>query len=338
MAVSRKRLTGAVSLGAFVVIIFLVPVFINSTYWISVLTLVVINVLLTSSLRTIRLLGYISLGHVGFSLIGAYASALLSINFELSFWLTLPIAGLFSAMLAFALGYPFLKVKGMYFAILTLLTAETFRLTAWHWRDLTGGSWGLLHIPPPDSITLPFAGVIDFGTVDNYYYLALVIVMISLLVLYRLEQSNLGFNWRLIQDAEDLALSVGINAVWYKILNFAISCFFAGIAGALFAHYQHTLSPDLSSRFGVMMSIYLLVYMVVGGEGKFGGPILGVLMLMLISELARPLKEYQPMIFGVLSILVVILLPEGFIGLPNQFRLWLRKFMNTNMGKEIRFR
>jgi branched-chain amino acid transport system permease protein len=334
LAVHRKRLIEIASLGAFVVIFFLVPVFIKSTYWISVLTLVVINVLLTSSLRTIRLLGYISLGHVGFSLIGAYSSALLSRDLGLSVWLTLPIAGLWSAVLALALGYPFLKVKGMYFAILTLLTSESFRLTAWHWRDLTGGTWGLLHIPPPSPITLPVVGLMDFAGAGHYYYLALVIVMISLLVLYLLEKSTLGFHWRLIQDAEDLAQSVGINVMKYKILNFAISCFFAGIAGALFAHYQHTLTPDLNGRFGVMMSIYLLVYMVVGGEGKFAGQIIGVLILMLVSELARPLREYQPIIFGVLSILVVILLPEGFIDLPNRFMHWFGRLMKTNAGHE----
>ena len=326
----RKRLISIFSIVALVAILLSAPVLVNSVYWVSVLTIVAMNILLASSLRTIWLVGHISLGQVGFSLIGAYGSALLVLNFGFSFWLTLLVAGLLSAALALALGYPFLKVKGIYFAILTLLTAETFRLIAFYWKGLTGGYLGLLHIPSPSPITIPWVGVINFDAVNSYYYLTLVVVCLSLFVLFLLEHSYLGFKWRAIRDADDLAQSVGINVMWYKILNFAIACFFAGVAGALFAHYQHGLSPDVSARFGVMMSIYLLIYMVVGGEGRFSGPIIGAIILTIVSELARPLREYQPMMFGALSILVVLFMPEGLTGLPSRLKLWSRKLLKTN--------
>jgi len=170
-------------------------------------------------------------------------------------------------------------------------------------------------------------GTITFDSVNSYYYLTVVIVALSLFVLYRLERSRLGFKWRAIQDTEALAQSVGINVMWYKALNFAIACFFAGIAGALFAHYQHALSPDFSARFGVLMSIYLLVYMVVGGDAKFTGPIVGTVVLTIISEFARELKEYRPMLIGAIAILTMLLMTEGLIGLPNRVKLWYRKLL-----------
>jgi len=324
---NRNRLIDISSIAALVIILFLVPVLIKNVYWVSVLALVGINILLASSLRTIKLLDHISLGHVGFTLIGAYGSALLVMKVGLPFWAALVIAGLMAGVLALALGYPFLKVKGMYFAILTLLTAETLRLVAYHWKSLTGGTYGLTHIPPPNPLTIPGVGTISFDAVHSYYYIILVVVLLSLFIIYKLEHSHVSFKWQAIRDADNLAQSVGINVAWYKMVNFAIACFFAGIAGALFAHYQHNLSADFTSRFGVWTSLYLLVYIVVGGEHKFAGPIIGTLIITLVSEFARPLGEYQPMIIGALAIFVVLLLPGGIIGLPNRFKLWYRKLL-----------
>lgn len=315
------------SIAVLAAVIIASPVALKSVYWTSVLIILWINILMVSSLRTIRLLGHISLGHVGFSLIGAYGSALLVMRLGLPFWMGLFLGGLMSAGIALVLAYPFLRVKGPYFALLTLLTAETFRLITWHWPSLTGGFWGLLKIPSPNPITIPLVGTITFDSVNSYYYLTAVIVTLSLLVLYLLERSRLGFKWRAIQDTEALARSVGMNVMWYKALNFAMACFFAGLSGALFAHYQHALSPDFTARFGVLMSIYLLVYMVVGGDAKFSGPIVGTVVLTIISELARELKEYQPMLIGAIAILSVLLMPEGLISLPNRVTLWYGKLL-----------
>jgi branched-chain amino acid transport system permease protein len=324
---NRKLLSNILGIIVLAGVIIMLPIVLKSVYWTSVLIILLINILMVSSLRIIKLLGHISLGHVGFSLVGAYGSALLVMRLGLSFWIALLLGGLMSAGLALALAYPFLRVKGAYFALLTLLTAETFRLTAWHWPSLTGGFWGLLRIPSPNPITIPLIGTITFDNVNTYYYLTAVIVALSLFVLYLLEHSRLGFKWRAIQDTEVLAQSVGINVMWYKALNFAIACFFAGLAGALFAHYQHSLSPDFSARFGVLMSIYLLVYMVVGGDAKFTGPIVGTVVLTIVSELSQELGEYQPMMIGAIAIFFVLLMPEGLIGLPHRVKLWYIKLL-----------
>jgi len=325
---NRKLLITIISIVVLAAVLITLPIALNNVYWTSILVIMGVNILLVSSLRTIKLVGHISLGHVGFSLIGAYGSALLVMKLGLSFWISILLGGLMAAVVALALAYPFLQVKGIYFALLTLLTAETFRLIAWYWPSLTGGFWGLLKIPSPNPITIPLIGTINFENISNYYYVVAVIVSLSLFVLYRLEHSHLGFKWIAIQDAEALAQSVGINVKWHKMLNFAIACFFAGLAGALFAHYQHALSPDSTARFGVLMSIYLVVYMVVGGESKFSGPVIGTVILTIISELGRALGEYQPMMIGAIAIFVMLLMPEGLIGLPKRGKLWYRRSLH----------
>lgn len=315
----KAKLIGAAPVAAFLLA---APSILSDVYWTSVLVLIGINVLLTCSLRLIGLIGHFSLGHIGFMLLGAYTSALLVMKAGLPFGLALLASGTLSGAVALVLGYPFLRVKGIYFAILTLLTAESFRLLAFSWRSLTGGPFGLMGIPAPGPIPIIGLGQLQLETAAGYYYIMLVVVGVSLLVLYRLERSQLGFTWLAIREADKLAGAVGISTLFYKILNFCIGCFFAGIAGSLFAHFHRGLSADSSSTFGVLTSIYLLIYMVVGGENQFSGPIVGAVGLTLISEYARPLQEYQPMMIGAIAILVVLLLPKGLAALPQQIGLW----------------
>jgi len=309
---------------ALIAVVFLMPTILSgSTYWLTVLTLLAINVLLVSSLRSVTLINEISLGHVGFALIGAYAQGLLTMKGGLTFWPSLILSGLLAAFVAAALGYPFLKVKGIYFSILTLLTAETFRLVVYY-SDFTGGFIGLLGIPAPEPMNL-FGRTVEFATVNTYYYLAIGLVIVALLILYHFERAYVSFQWRAVRDDSMLAAAVGVNVIGFKMINFTISAFMAGISGALFAAFQHNLSPDTTSRFGTLMSIYVLVYMVVGGKGHFIGPLIGTTVLTLVAEFTRPIAEYQPMVTGAIAILVMIFMPMGLAGLPAQIVRWARK-------------
>lgn len=296
----------------------------GNKYWLTILTLLAINVLLVNSLRSVTLINEISLGHVGFALIGAYAQAILMMKGGLSFWPSLILAGLLAAVIALILGHPFLKVRGIYFSILTLLTAETFRLVVYYWTGLTGGSLGLVGVPAPEPMNL-FGHTVTFKTVSTYYYLAIGVVIVALLILYHFERAYVNFQWRAIRDDSMLAGAVGVNVVGYKMFNFTISAFMAGISGGLFAAFQHNLSPDTTSRFAVTMSIYLLVYMVVGGQSRFIGPLVGTTVLTLVAEGSRPIAEYQPMITGAIAIVVMIFMPMGLAGLPSQILNWRRK-------------
>lgn len=336
---NRKQLINTICMVAFIVLLCLLPLFLKSIYWTHILILTAFNVLLAVSLRTISRTGQISLGTAGFMLLGGYASALLVMKVGLSFWIAMPLGGLLAAAVALAIGYPFLKVKGIYFAILTLLLAEVCRLFAGYWEELSGGMTGLKNIPAPNPITIPGIATITFDNKIAYYYLVLVIVVLSLFILYRMEHARLGLTWAAIKEADTLAASVGINIMGHKVFNFSVGCFFTGIVGALFAHYTHLLSPSgaAGGKFGVMTSIFILIYMVVGGEASFAGPIVGATLLTMIPEIARPLKEYQPLLLGGLLILIVFFMPKGLISLRDRLPLWygktLRHLKKDRLGK-----
>jgi branched-chain amino acid transport system permease protein len=141
-------------------------------------------------------------------------------------------------------------------------------------------------------------------------------------VLYRLERTRVGLIWGSIREADSLSESIGINITNYKVLAFAIGCFFAGLAGAFWAHYLHMVSPG---SFSLFMSINILVFMIVGGAGKFAGPILGAVLLTIVPEASRAVKEYEPIVFGAVLVLVMFLIPEGLIDLPGRIRYWIRR-------------
>lgn len=331
---SKRQQVKSFGIVALIVFLFCVPLFLKNVYWMHILCLACINVLLASSLRTINLTGELSLGQVGFMLIGAYSSALLSMRMGLSVWLTMLLGGLVAAAVALALAYPILRTKGVYFAVLTFLVAEIFRLSAWYTPSLSGGPRGLSNIPPPSAINIFGITAITFNTKSAYYYLLLVIVLLSLVILSRIERS-LGFTWMAIRQNDSLAESVGINVMGYKLIAFVIGCFFAGVAGAMFAHFMHLLTTDVTAMFGMLTSIYVVIYMVVGGQARFAGPIIGAVILTLVPEFARPLKEFQPIIFGALVIFIIFFMRQGLIALPYYLSLWWRKALGCLKGTPL---
>ncbi len=298
------------------VVVIAAPLLLDSHYWTSTLTVMAINVLLTASLRTVTLIGEFSLGHAGFMLVGAYTAGLLSMQAGLPFGVTVPAGALLAGCLALALGFPFMRVKGIYFAILTVVTSESLRVLAWNWESLTGGSKGLVGIPEPGTISIPTWGKVNLGDFLAYYYLVVAVVAAGLAILYLLERSRLGFTWLAIREADKLAGAVGINVSWYKIICFSTASFFAGLGGALIAYQEQAISADQNATFGVMQTIYLLVYMIVGGERRFSGPIVGAVLLSLMAEFTRSVQHYQPMIIGATALAVVLFLRQGLVVLP----------------------
>jgi branched-chain amino acid transport system permease protein len=307
-------------------LLFLLPVCVKNAYWLHVLIIIAINILIAANLRTIFLTGEVCLGIAGFMLLGAYGSALLTLKVGLSFWVAMPLGGLLAAVVALAVGYPFFRVRGIYFAILTLLIAFIFQYVAGYWDSLTVGWHGLTDIPAPDPVTIPWIGTIKFDTDVAYYYLSFVIIGLSLFILYRMEHARVGTIWGAIKESDGLAQSFGINIIWHKIFIFSVACFFSGIAGSLFAHYVRAISPanNPGNQFAIWTSLYAIIYMVVGGQANFAGPIIGATLLLIIPELARPLQEFRPLLNGGLVILIVFFMPGGLISLLNI--IWHRKF------------
>jgi branched-chain amino acid transport system permease protein len=308
-------MTSLLSCGIFIVFLFFLPVFLSGPYHIHTLILTMINVVLASSLRLINLSGQMSLAHGGMMTIGAYTSTLLVMKLGLSSWMTLPLAGLAAALIACLAGFPFVRLKGIYFSIVTIFFSEMVVLTAQQWQSLTGGSTGIFNIPRPNPLVIPGILTLSFSSKADFYYLMLALMVISLFILYAVEHSRIGLTLRGIQQTDSLAESVGIDTVGYKVLAFSIGCFFAGVAGGYYSHYISAINPD---AFSFLYTIYILVYMTVGGEKRFLGPILGAFVLTILPEVLRPLKAFVPFFFAAVLIAVIFFMPEGMAGLPER--------------------
>jgi len=319
---SKRNLVKPLSYGALLVVLFLVPAFIAQPYVLHILIMAGLNIILASSLRFIATSGQISLGHGGMVSVGAFTSALLVMRLGLSFWAALPLAGLTTMILAFLVGYPFVRLKGIYFAMVTLFLAEFIRLTAEQWKSLTGGVAGIIAIPRPNPVIIPGLLNADFTSKVDFYYLSLVMVVVTLLILYAIESSRIGMTFFSIQQSEFLAESIGIDSARFRVLAFSIGCFFAGMAGAFYSHYFTAMNP---SSFGFLLGINVFIYMVVGGMLRFYGPIIGAFILTVTPELARELKEFEPFVFAGILLLIILFMPEGLISLPHRLRKIIRE-------------
>ncbi|MGB2930878.1 MAG: branched-chain amino acid ABC transporter permease, partial [Methyloceanibacter sp.] len=220
--------------------------------------------------------------------------------------------------------FPLFRMKGFYFLIGSFAAGEVIRLI-WKWSEVTwlfGGPKGIKLIPPVPDIKL-FSLDIDFYDPVNYYYLCLIVVAISLVILYRVERSRIGLTFHAIHWQDKLAESVGVNTFRYRSLAFVVSAFFAGLAGALYAHYIGTVNPN---RFGVEEMTYVLIWAIVGGTATFYGPILGVVVLTILNEVvlrALGVDVMRPMFYGALLIVSILFLPDGLESLVPRIRAWL---------------
>jgi len=314
---SRRKLVKPLSFGALIILLFLIPLFVKGPYQLHVLIMAGIAVILATSLRLIFNSGELSLAHGGMMAIGAYTSALLVMKLGLLSWAALVGAGVVAGVLALLVGYPFVRLHGIYFSLVTVFLAEVIRLITEEWGSLTGGYMGIINIPKPDPIVIPGLLNIDFASKVDFYYFILVLTLVTLLILYALERSRITLTWFSIQQADFLAESIGVNTARFKVLAFSIGCFFAGIAGGFYSQYVAAITP---SAFGFVYTVFCVVYMIVGGRRSFYGPIIGAVILTFLPEVARVLKEYQPFVFAGVLMLVIFFLPEGVISLPQRLR------------------
>jgi branched-chain amino acid transport system permease protein len=314
----RNDLLKFVGLAVLAVGLVTVP-FLIGEYYVDVLIMLFINVVIVVSFRFISLMGGWSLAHIPLWGLGAYATAIMARTFGWPFWLTLPLAGLCVALVGLIMSYPLARIKGFAFFLASFAVGEAMRL-AWTRLPIPfGGHQGLTNIAAPESIPLPGLQAVDFGHAIPYYFLTLVVITLCLMIMYRLEKSQIGDILKAINSQEILAKSVGINIIKYKMLAFVIASFFVGIAGVLLAHRIHAIDP---SGFGFVFTLYMLVWVIFGGKGSFAGPILGVCILTVVHELVRPLMEWLPMFYGAVLILTLLFLPEGFIGLTRRMSSW----------------
>ena len=281
MGFSVKQLVG---IGFFFLAIFVgVPLLINITgRWDFYFTLTSVALLAIASAGVwlTFYIGRINIGQGAFALIGAYVSAILVVKAGWSFWMSLPAAGLFAGLVAVLIGLPILRLRGVYFAMITLVLTQVVTLTALA-LPITNGAKGISNIPLPSGLSiLGIALIPDFGTMENtklaFYLTACLLMVVTYAALYRLVNSRLGHLCRSMQQNEELASSIGVNIAYIRIVIFAISSFFGGIGGAMFGSIAQSVYP---STFVVADSVNFMLNCFLGGLGYVFGPMLGTLVL-----------------------------------------------------------
>ncbi len=316
---NNQRQKGIVFILVFLGIIF--PLLFRDPYILHILISIYIWSILTLGIRMVLLAGHLNCAQASFMGAGAYGSGVLALKLGWSFWLCLPAAGIIAAFLAIGIGYPTLRIKGAYFVIVTLGLTEVFRHIWMMWESLFGGPQGLLGIPMPDPIRI-FHWAIVFNTKVPFYYLALLLFLLTVWVMHRFDLSRVGLILKAIPQSDLLAECLGVNIMKYKLTAFAVGAFFAGLAGSFWAHYFTYCSPW---DFTLGASFTMLLYAVMGGIGSVAGPIIGSALMLILDEVLRPFKEYMPIILGLILILVLLFVPGGILSIPGKFRHVLKR-------------
>ena len=313
----NKNLVG---IAAFLLAVFvLVPVVIAATgRWDLYYTLTSVALLAIGSAGVwlTFYIGRINIGQGAYALMGGYVSAVLMTKVGFSFWATLPLAGLFCAGISVLIGLPILRLRGVYFAMITLVLTEVTRLAALA-LPVTNGAKGITSIPLPGSLSVFGITLIpDFATMANpklgFYLLAATLMVLSYVVLWRIVSSRLGHLCRSLQQNEELAASIGVNTAYLRVLTYAISLFFGGLAGAVFVAISQSIYP---SSFAVADSVNFMLYCFVGGLGYVTGPMLGTFVLYFGWDLLSIAKQYQLLVYSSLMIAMMLVLPNGLLSL-----------------------
>ena len=309
------------------VIVALAWPFFGSRGAVDIATLILIYVMLGLGLNiVVGLAGLLDLGYVAFYAVGAYSYALLAHYFGLSFWICLPIAGLMSASFGFILGFPVLRLRGDYLAIVTLGFGEIIRILLNNLTWLTGGPNGIGSIPKPTLFGLSFdrkaaegmqtfheyfgVAYASINKVIFLYLIALVLVLLTLFVINRLLRMPLGRAWEALREDEIVCRALGMNPTMIKLSAFTLGACFAGFAGSFFAARQGLVSPQ---SFTFIESAIILAIVVLGGMGSQLGIILAAVVMILLPELMREFSEYRMLMFGALMVVMMIWRPQGLL-------------------------
>jgi branched-chain amino acid transport system permease protein len=306
---ATQALTSTVSISVVLVILvavlLILPLLLND-YYRDVLTLTGIYIVLALGLNImVGQAGLLNLGYVAFYAVGAYTYAILSTTFGLSFWPGLIMGAISAAAFSVLLGLPTLKLRGDYFAIVTLGLGEITRIVLNNWDSLTGGPNGI------SKIGRPIIGSYVLHTTLDFYYLIFFIALMSVLAMRRLISSRIGRAWIAIREDELAAEAMGINTFRLKLLAFVLGSAWAGMTGVFFAAKMAFVSPE---SFTFFESVMILCMVVLGGMGSIPGIVLGALLLITLPEVFRDFQDFRMLAFGVALVLMMIFRPQGLLG------------------------
>lgn len=317
----RDRRNSLLLIGGIVIVLLILPVVIDNDKVLTIAILTFIIATLASSWNIVGgFAGQINLGHAAFFGIGSLATRLLWLQ-GVSLFVSIPISGLTAALAATIIGFPGLRLKGIYFSIGTLALAEAIRITV---NNLL-----------PGISALPAAALRDYS-LDSRYYLAFGVLLLTVAVAYWLTNAKLGLGMMSVREDEDAARAIGVNVFRHKLIAFTLSAALAGLAGSSFAYFHVSYYPSLA--FSPEWTFDALIVTFVGGVGTVLGPLLGAVFFVLIRDvLAANLVGIHLLIFGLLFIIVVLLLPGGMMEAWDWFRARQRSFQpNLNSSKAVK--
>lgn len=277
-------------------------------YHVNVMVSALIFVVLGLGLNiTVGLAGLLDLGYIAFFAVGAYTYALLSKNFDLGFWTCLPLGGIMGMLFGIILGFPILRLRGDYLAIVTLGFASITKIVLENWDTVFGGAAGIAGIPRPEFFGL----VLDGRQKSVYsYYIVLALVGLTIFVTNRLKNSRIGRAWMALREDEIACVAMGVDMARTKLSAYALGAFWAGLVGVIFAAHNNFINPD---SFTFMDSAMILAMVVLGGMGSIFGVIIAALALKLLPEYLRAFAEYRMLLFGAVMVLMMIFRPQGLI-------------------------
>ena len=303
----RNAHTRAVSLGIVLVVMLAMP-HVSSFYQTNIMISALLYVMLALGLNiAVGIAGQLVLGYVAFYAVGAYTYALLNQAFGIGFWACLPVGGFMAVLFGLALGFPVLRLRGDYLAIVTLGFGEIVRLTLLNWASLTGGSGGIKDIPAPGFFGMDMD--INMSTMF-VYYIVLAAVIITIVVISRLKNSRVGLALQALREDEIACEAMGINLARVKLSAFALSSCWAGFAGVIFAAKTSFINP---ASFTFMESAMILSLVVLGGMGSIVGVVIAAMILILAPEYLRAFSEYRMLIFGAIMVIMMIFRPQGLV-------------------------
>ncbi|WP_457091248.1 branched-chain amino acid ABC transporter permease [Microvirga sp. P5_D2] len=283
-----------------------VPFFTSGhSYWLNVMTNASLLSFASLGVWITFAIGRVNIGQGAFALLGGYATAILSTTYGISFWLCLPISALAAAFVGFLIGWPLLRLRGIYFAMVTLSLTEAVRLLFLNTLGASGG--GVLNIPRPAGLSTPL----------SFYLFAATLLLVGYVAVWRLANSRIGWIFRSMRENEELTMSIGINIARYRVLAFVLCSAMGGIAGACFAALQQNIYP---ATYTVSDSINFMLYCFLGGLEFVLGPIVGAFGLVMAFELLRSIQEYQALLYGLMMIIVMLFLPNGLLSIGSLLR------------------
>ena len=299
-----------------------------STYQINIMITALMYVVLGLGLNiVVGVAGLLDLGYVAFYAVGAYSYALLNLHFGLGFWVALPLGGALAALFGILLGFPVLRLRGDYLAIVTLGFGEIIRLILENWSDFSRGPSGISNIPRPGF----FGMEMNLNhSIDYLYYLMIAMVIFTIFVVNRLQNSRIGRAWFALREDEIACQAMGIDKTRTKLTAFSLGAFWAGMVGVIFAAKTTFVNP---ASFTFLESAIILCIVVLGGMGSIIGVIIAAIILMLLPEYLRAFSDYRMLVFGATLVIMMVFRPQGIISTVRRTYRIDKKFISTKNGQ-----